>query len=247
MANEYSAPEADRTLFRIGEAFPHTDPVAVAGVTVAAALNDLVTTAKWLVDHTDNSSDPGATGQGERLYLLRLGVAHLYETREAIKHAQKESAVSAFLDALPDEIKADLDQVMNPNTSETPWLSQAIKHIRNQTSHYGGRYNWEDVEWALEKAADIESGISNGGTVAGTRLHFADEVSVQHLTRKYPEHTEDPTVELDDTVIQDRLATMFQSLAEARGAAQRLLIGLITSYLSSLPAAFVRSDNRGAN
>lgn len=236
--------EADRLLFRIGEAFPHTDPLAVALVAVAAALNDLVTTGKWLVDLFDRDDDQAETGEAERLYLLRLGIAQLYETRETIKHARKQSAVSAFLDALPVEIRADLDSVMDPNTSEAPWLSQAIKHIRHQTSHYGGRYNWDDVAWALEKAADIESGITNStGTVAGTRLHFADEVVIQHLTRKFPEYDEDPQVELDETVIQDRLATMFQSLAEARGAAQRLLIGLITTYLSSLPAAVVRSDN----
>ncbi len=170
-------PTSGRLVFNMGEAFPADDPVAVAVVSISTALNDLITSAKWLVGGDEHKPFQTKLSDAEGLYLLRLSFAQLYEVRESVKHARKEEPVAVFLDGLPDSTKEDLERLITVNTRHDHWILPAMRHIRNQASHYGGGHGWDDLRWAMKQVAGDDDEIEMvNDKVAGMRLRFADHV-----------------------------------------------------------------------
>jgi hypothetical protein len=143
-----------RLMFKMGDVFPADDPIATFLVAVSMALNDLVTVTKWMVGGDQHVPDNHDVGADEQHYLLRLSIAQLYEVRESISHAQRNDRVQFFLASLSPQARADLDRLMNANVREDSWVRATVSHVRNQTNHYGGRWNWDDLTWAMRQVAE---------------------------------------------------------------------------------------------
>lgn len=236
-------PTSGRLTFNMGTAFPSSDRVAVWLAALSTALNDLLTTSRWMVGGDANRPEALAVSDAERQYLLRLSLAQLFEVRETIKHGIKPSAegdppnpITTFVDGLPAEAQADLERILAINTDQDQWILQTIEHVRHQTNHYGGRWGWQEMEWALTIVAGEEGEIEMASQkLAGMRLRFADLVAGQHLLRKVPEYTADPTADLDEETIVKRLSTLFQIVADSVAAAQNFVIAALDHYLDQLP------------
>ena len=237
-------PTSGRLVFNMGKAFPADQPVAVFIVAMSSALNDLITVSKWLVGGDDDEPNRFEVSDVEQHYLLRLTVAQVHELRESLKHARKSEAVAVFLDGLPDTAKKDLDRLVEVATGEASWVRATVKYVRNQTTHYGGKWGWNELEWAMSQLADEDGEIEmRNSKVVGMRLRFADRVANQQLARKWPEYTRDEHADLDEATIAARLETLMVVLREAVVAAQNFVIAALQAYLDSLPALVVRSED----
>ncbi len=237
-------PTAGRLVFRIGDAFPVDDPVAIFLMAVSTAPNDLVTVSRWLAGGDDEQPAQFDVSDVERLYLFRLTLSQLYEVRESVKHARKDGAVEDFLADLPQSARQDLARLSDVNTRDAPWAFEAMKHVRNQTNHYGGRWNWDDLEWAMRQAADTDGEIEiRSDHLAGMRLKFADSVANQQLARKWPEHVAEPDAEVDDETTRVRLSALFAAMSEAVAAAQNFAIAAVEAYLEGLSPGMVRVED----
>lgn len=76
--------------------------------------------------------------------------------------------------------------------------------------------------------------------LSGMRLHFADLISLQHLTRKFPEHVanEDPSPE----IVAERFKTLVIALREAAMAALGFAVAALDAYFDTLPDGVVRVE-----
>ncbi len=232
-----------RLVFKIGEAFPADNPVAVFLVSLSTALNDLLFTNRRLVGGDDTEPGLHEVGAAEHQFLLRSSISHVWELRESIRHARKNGDVDAFIDTLPEGARNALATIQNPNTNEAHWITAAMEHIRNQANHYGGKWNWDDLEWAMTKLADTDGTIEmTSPKLAGMRLAFADEIAVQHLTRKFPDYAEDPDAEVDDETILARIHTLFIAVRDVTSAAITFTQLAVDAYLDTLPEGVVRPE-----
>lgn len=235
---------AGRLVFKIGEAFPAANPVAVFLVALSSALNDLLFTNRLLVGGEHNQPDPHEVSAAERQFLLRLSISRVWELRESIRHARKQLEVEEFIDALPDAARADLTGIENVNTNDAHWISAAMEHSRNQASHYGGKWNWDDVAWAMEKVAGVDGAIEMASPkLVGMRVTFADEIAVQHFTRKFPDFAENPDAEVDDETINARTHTLIVAVQRATSAAIAFTGAAINDYLNGLPDGVLRTES----
>lgn len=218
-----------RYSFKIGEAFPADDHVAVFLTAVATGLNDLVMTSKMLVGGDEHAPFQRTISDVEHLYVLRLSIAQLYELRETIKAAKKRSAVRSFLDCLPKSAMERLAVLLELSPAGDRWIEDEIKYLRNQTFHYGLR-PWEPTEWALGVVADDEGDIVvESDRLAGLRMRFADQVATQHFLRGMPE--QEPTS--DD--VERRVGALFRAVRTATSAALDFATEAIRIYLDQLP------------
>lgn len=216
--------------------------MAVFLVALASALNDLLLTNRLLLDGSDDP-DPHEVLAAERQFLLRLSISHVWELRESIKHSRKRSEVEAFLDTLPDEARSDLARIQDVNTGQAQWISAAMKHIRNQADHYGGKWNWDDLEWAMGKVADVEGAIElTSPKLVGMRLAFADDIAVQHLTREFPEFGANRDAIVSEEVINARIRTLITAVQQATSAAISFTSAAINAYIDMLPDGVVRCE-----
>jgi hypothetical protein len=235
-------PLSGRLRFTIGTAFPADDPVAVFLTVLCAGLNDLVLTnrlmtAKWGGDH------PHALKDHDQQYLLRLCMAQLHEIRETVKHGERMTEVADFIESLPEDALRAHDTLLDPNRPGHQWINKAIGHVRNQTLHYGGRYNWDDATWGLTITASSEGRVEFAdSSLGGMRAVFADLVTNQHLLRKLPEYDRDPQADLPDAVIEDRLAVLFQAVAESVCAATDFATLALNAYLDALPEGAIEAE-----
>jgi hypothetical protein len=210
---------------------------------MSTALNDLLTTTKWIVGDEPDHPFQNVVSDVEQLYLLRLSFAQLYEVRESVKHGRKNEQVTLFLEALPESARRELDRLLTVNTIHDNWILGAITHVRNQTSHYGGKWNWDDLEWAMKQVADDDGEIEMvNERLVGMRLKFADHIANQHLTRKFPEYAADPDAELDQETTESRLRTLFQVMSQVTAAAQNFATAAVKAYLDTLPDGVVRVE-----
>lgn len=73
------------------------------------------------------------------------------------------------------------------------------------------------------------------------RLMFADEIVLQHLTRKFPEFLTDPDARVSDDTINARTRTMIVAVQQARSAAIDFTSAALGAYLEGLPDGIVRT------
>jgi len=180
-------PTAGRLVFKIGEAFPVADPIAVFLVSMSTALNDLLSTTKWLGYSIADEPNPFKVSDVEGLYLLRLSFVPLHEIRESAKHARKDEQVEAFIAKLPKSAKLDLERFVSVHTEQDQWVRQAMVYVRNQTTHYGGKHNWDDLEWAMRQVAGHEGEIEmTNEMLVGMRLRSLIISLCNILPAKFP-------------------------------------------------------------
>lgn len=232
-----------RVLFTVGEAFPADSPVAVFVTTLSMAYNDLMLTNLQLVGGDKHGPGMREVPAYEGMYLLRVSCARLYEFRQTIRYARRQDEVARFIADLPPEALADLASAERINRHPGDWLEKALRHVRNQSSHYGGKYTWDDERWALETVADLEDEIEMANDLmSGMRLKFADLVTVQHFTRMIPEQSDLARGDLDDAVLEARMAEFVSAVADATTAALRFIAGALHVYLSGLPDGVLRFE-----
>jgi len=119
--------------------------------------------------------------------------------------------------ALSASARKKLAALENVNTKKDGWLEDAVLHLRNQTVHYGGRWNWDDVEWAMRQAGTEEGSAEFlPGPSGRMRFIFADTVASQHFTRRFPEVDADPEAELDREVLGLRFKTRWSKPSPQR-------------------------------
>lgn len=232
-----------RLVFKIGEVFPADDPVAVFLVALSTALNDLLFASRLLVGGDNEEPSVREPSDVEQQFLLRLSIGFVYEVRESIKHARKEKKVERFLAGLPDAAQAAMAAIGDVNPPEGPWVRKAMEHIRNQAFHYGGKWNWEDIEWAMRAVANEEGDIEMANSqLVGMRMRFADLVAIQHMGRRFPEYQDDPEAEPGEEIINERLRTLVKAVRSIVTAAMNFAVEAIDTYFDSLPDGVVRSE-----
>lgn len=227
--------------FNLGEAFPDTNPVAAFVVALSLAWKDLLYVNMRLAGGDADAPAKEEVSDGEMRYLVGVAFAHLQEMRTCISQARlKWPEVAGFLDRLSADAQQDLRLVLDLDTAENAWIERALHYLRNQTFHYGGKTNWQDVRWAMRAVKDEEGVVSKANdTYAGTRLDFAELIWVQHLTRKFPAAEPDA----DDVARQElkelQMRTLVQALTTAINAGIRFAMAALGAYFSDLPEGVV--------
>jgi hypothetical protein len=163
--------------FKIGEAFPASDPVARFITVLAMISND------WLRSFQDmlglDDADPDSGGRSVALFRQQAALHH--EAAVFIREARRRFVeVNDFIASLPPEAQRDCDRIVGGIVPASPnyhgdWLATH----RNMTFHYPEMH--PEITAALESAAQRESSIEAGSYVGSVRFRFADEVAVQWL------------------------------------------------------------------
>jgi hypothetical protein len=237
-------PTSARLVFKLGDAFPVDDPVAVFLVSMSTALSDLLTTGKMLVGGDQDQPFQRPVADPDHLYLLRLSLVHLHEVRESVRHARKKDQVEAFLQSLPQQARDALDCLLALETNQDPWILEALEYVRHQAIHYGGKWNWRDLEWAMNQVADEQGDIEIANDMlAGVRLNFAYDIAIQHFTRKFPEYVVNPGAELGQELIESRVETLFKAVYQMLRAATDFVVAALSAYLDKLPDGVVNQES----
>lgn len=171
--------------FKIGDAFPASDPVARFINVVAMMSND------WLRSTADmmalDDADPDAPAR--RLMLFRQQAALHHEAATFItKSRRRFPEIRAFIDGLDQDARDECDQIVggiDPTSSHYhgDWLADH----RNVTFHYPemhpdkAAHGQEEITEALEAASGLEGTITMSESFGSVRFRFADEVAVQWL------------------------------------------------------------------
>ena len=207
--------------FKIGDAFPASDPVARFITGLAMISND------WLrsLDHMFKLEGDTPEEKGRRVSLFRRQAALVHEAATFITDARRMfPQVATFIDGLEVKARDDCEHVIGAvDTGSVHYLGGWLEEHRNVTHHYpkmhsaAAEHGKEEMANALAAAADIESTIDSGQRFGDARFRFADEVGVQLLPP------------LEDPSWVERLRDTAMALAElAQRAAQ--------TYLEARPA-----------
>lgn len=213
--------------FKIGDAFPASDPVARFITGLAMISND------WLRLIEDMLKLEGDTPEeiGRRISLFRQQAALVHEAATFISDARRMfPQVASFIEGLKAKAGDGCERVAGAVDSCSPhYLGEWLEDHRNVTHHYpkmhpaAAQHGQEEMATALAKAADIESTIDSGQRFADARFRWADEVGVQLLPL------------LDDPSWMEGLRDTAMALADfAQRAAQ--------AYLESRPAGTLTVD-----
>lgn len=166
--------------FRIGDLLPSSDPTARFITVLAAALNDLLFVNGLLVGPDDTRSD------GERQYLLRTAISHLWEFSLMLAEWRDHDAVQPLIEGLGEDALGDLKVVLCLATPGDDPVLKTFVHLRNAaTWHYAGPKNQKWIEKALAAAADHEGDFQFGSTIGSIRAGFADEVLIQFALQTF--------------------------------------------------------------
>jgi predicted RNase H-like HicB family nuclease len=161
--------------FRIGNAYPGNQSVAVWITGIGMILNDLVLANGSLNDAFE------AAGEGvspEGLYFFRVVASHYREACKFLQIGEKDPDISAFVRTLSPEAQALAAKVRQ---SSTPWrgsfVETKLKRTRDFVFHYLGLTGGE-IQAALEELKDTESSVAvTAQTLRGMRMLWADEVA----------------------------------------------------------------------
>jgi hypothetical protein len=207
--------------FKVGDAFPASDPVARLITGLGMISND------WLRSLDDMFKLERDTPEemGRRVSLFRRQAALVHEAANFITDARRMfPEVASFVDGLEVEARDGCEHVIGAaDSGSAHYLGDWLEEHRNVTHHYpkmhpkAAEHGQEEMANALAAGAEIESTIDSGQRFGDARFRFADEVGVQLLPP------------LDDTSWVEKLRDTAMALAEfAQRAAQ--------TYLEARPA-----------
>lgn len=213
--------------FKIGDAFPASDPVARFITGLAMVSND------WLRSFADLLALKGDAPEalGRRVSLFRGQVALVHEAATFVDDARRMFPdVNDFIDALDQTGREHCARVTGAVDRSSPhYLGDWLEDHRNVTHHYpkmhpaAAEHGHEEMANALADAGDIESTIDSGVRFGDARFRFADEVGVQLLPP------------LDDAAWVEDLRDTAMALADLAQRAAR-------AYLDSRPIGTFRVD-----
>ncbi len=205
--------------FRIGDLLPETDPLARFVTVLAAALNDLLFVNGLLLAREDS------TLEGERQYLFRTAIAHLWELSLTLARWRDQPVVQPLIAALGQDARHDLDAVLAIATPGDDPVLKTIAHLRNTaTWHYAGPKNQKWIEKALRLSADHEGSFRFGTTMGTIRAAFADEIILQFAVHQFPG---------DDQAQLAALRQLYMRVAALMTAAIRLVHDVLVAFFEA--------------
>jgi hypothetical protein len=206
--------------FKIGDAFPASDPVACFITGLGMVSNDWLRSLEEMFKLGDTPEEVG-----RRISLFRRQTALVHEAASFITDARRMfPQVANFIDGLEAKARTGCERVIRAVDPKSPeYLGEWLEEHRNVTHHYpkmhpeAAKHGQEEMANALAQAADIESTIDSGRYFGEARFRFADEVGVQLLPP------------LEDRTWMEDLRDVAMALADfAQRAAQ--------AYLEARPA-----------
>lgn len=172
-----------RIEFKVGEAFPHDDPVARWVATLSIIANDLARVNRRLYEIMQLGSEVERQGS---VYWTLLAASHL---REAIKFLDPDYCaltdapeVKAFMERRADETRERLEAIRDEFTPwKGSWPHQLTKPTRDRLFHYASDKKssedyGEEVGSALHEMRDEDSHIDIGGRNLDWQSWFGTEV-----------------------------------------------------------------------
>jgi hypothetical protein len=206
--------------FKIGEAFPASDPVARFVTVLAMMSNDWLRLTTPLIETKPYHFD----AEGIFIMSFRHQAALHHEAVEFIRDTRKRfPEVEKFVATLPQAAKDDLQRVLDGVDSKSPvYHGDWLDANRNVTFHYPemhpekAAHGKEEIFNALTEAADLDATITTDESFGSVRFGFVDEVAAQWI----PEH---------DT------ATTVANLRDAVAALAQLVQHAALVYLESRP------------
>jgi hypothetical protein len=212
-------------VFKIGEAFPATDPIARFVTVLAMIHNDWLRSMTFMQESAERHPEDG---QGIRLMLARQQFAYYHEATTFINESRSHyhPDIDDFIASLDAAAQAHYSAVMAPLAQAERWLSDH----RDVTFHYPWlireKYDAgvEPVANALLAASDIESTITVGERKASVRFRFADEVGVQLVG-----------------LFENR--DLVKALSAARIALGEFVCAAMRRYMKGLGAGIVRTES----
>jgi hypothetical protein len=174
--------------FRIGEAFPESDPVARFVTVLAMAINDWHRTMDLMAATTSGEDLENPEDRGLRLMFARQEAAACFETMKFIDESRKRfPEIEAFVQTLGSEAQEYIAAVEAGVDRRLPEYQEWLEGHRNVTSHYpelsrekhaAGK---EEIANAMTRASELHGTVTVGATDRSLRFHYADEVAVQLL------------------------------------------------------------------
>jgi hypothetical protein len=197
--------------FKIGEAFPASDPVARFVTVLAMMSNDWLRLTTQLLDTKPFFFD----AEGLVIMSFRHQAALHHEAAEFIRDTRKRFPdVEQFVTALPQAARDDLQRVLDGVDPKSPvYHGDWLDANRNVTFHYPemhlqkAAHGKEEIFNALTEAAGLEGTITTEENFGSVRFGFADEVAVQWI----PEHDTAATV----ANLRDAVAALAQFVQRA--------------------------------
>lgn len=171
--------------FKVGDAFPASDPVARFVTVLAMVSNDANRSIDELLSLDAEKPDAGA----RRMMLFRQQASFFFEAATFIGESRRRfPEVSQFVTSLPQEARDECARVLDgidPKSSD--YVGDWLEDHRNVTFHYSemhpdkAMHGKEEITQALEDAAELPGTVYVGEDVSSVRFWFADEVVVQWL------------------------------------------------------------------
>lgn len=167
-------------VFTFGDVLPADEPLARWVTCLAMAWNDIVFTHALYIEHDEG-------GQG--IYLVRVAAGHLSEVLDRNGHFglgyEEWPAVRGFVAALPKKAREDFELLrgVQAERADEGTLGWKLDRLRNHVFHYphlhAARPDRLELTRTLREKGEDDGSVSvQDGTLKGTRLGFADEISI---------------------------------------------------------------------
>ena len=205
--------------FKVGQAFPASEPVSRFSAVLCMALNDLVLAS----DHGVREGLPN----WEYFYFLRLTAAHFFEAEKFIRESSaRYPEIDAFICGLGDEANENWCKVRDVAAD------QSVKRLRDVFFHYPEmldrtKSQYDQFTRALAGLSEQDGRIIQGKALKDLRCEFADDVAAR-LTRGDQQL---PGEGARDVVVDDLVA----SLRDGVIALQDFSFTCVQAYLKALP------------
>jgi hypothetical protein len=223
--------------FRIGDAFPATDPVARFVAVLATIYEDWRRTLDSMTVSMEGDADAD-DGVGNLVLRFRQIVGYSHEATEFLTKARRDEAkIDGFVSGLHTTALEAYDDVFTELKPIEEWMMRQ----RHRAFHYPeviqAKYEHDQDEWgkALDAANEADDqGSATIGPLRETRLDFADVVVVHLLGFDLVEDPEQKR-EFEKLVV---------ALREANVALGLFAAAAVGTYLESLPPGTVeRAEN----
>jgi hypothetical protein len=213
----------EKLTFKMADAFPPDDPIAVWLMNLSIALGDLRIVAKYATREQQ--------AEYERIYFVRIFASHLREIGKLlVQDFDKRQDVKDFVAAMPQEAqdardKADelLHSTFGLRPAVVVW--EDLKRLRDDTFHYvSDKPSQARLVDAMTTVADMDGGEKEScytlDDEGWLRADYADLV-VANRMHPFPEEHEDDlelpvTSELHETIVKlNAYVASFLAAAEA--------------------------------